>query len=453
MKLLNANSELRALKTLCEGGDKLASRILNAVGLETFYFPPARDAWRRVQSLLKSQGEIPSWNDLCADLAIPEQHRTLLSKDTQKPLPASAKGKVDSMLKTLDRYRQLRALAAINERLVTALEDEAVDLEELMDEVSEDMVKARTKADAKSKIMHFGRGNNTTELMKGLLNGTNRPVIPTGFKAFDDENGGILRGSLFVVAANTGGGKSTMAINLANNMSEGGSDVCVVPLEMTEDQMAARLYGLRTEMDVGKISQHKLAGGEKKKIVTNYKEHVAGLKKSGTRLSLFAPEEDMSIEEILMMLKPYRYDVIVIDYISLLRGADDDDQAKKLGAIARYAKIFAKNNNCVVVLLAQLDDKTKNIRYARAIREHANNAWFWFAPEEQQEVSVLDIRQVKARNQKRFNFELLSHNATMLITDMDDEHRGQGDEKTKAKADEYVKDLEDDDEEEDEDDD
>lgn len=449
MKLVNPQAEIQVLKTICDGERKLGSRVLNALGDDSFYYEPAREAWLRLRTQIKVHGEIPSWSALCADPALAEAHRTLLKRDAQKLLRAASPDKVNSTLRVIERYRQLRGLLQMSQEIMDSLEDESADVDKLMDAAGAQLMGVRTKADTKSKLMHFGRGNNTTNMVKGMLSGKQLPYVPTGFSGFDDVNGGILLGSLFVVAANTGGGKSTMAINLAHNMTLAGEDVCVVPLEMTEQQMTARLFGLRTAIDVGKISQAKLATGEKKKVVGTYKDYVSILKESGTRLTVFAPEEDMSIEEILMMLKPYGYRVIVIDYISLLRGADDDDQAKKLGAIARFAKVFAKNNNCIVILLAQLDDKTKNIRYARAIREHANNAWFWFAPEEEEEMSLLEIRQVKARNQKRFNFNVVSHNKSMLITDENPDDKVTQKPETKVAADKYMEDVFDDDGEED----
>lgn len=454
MKLVNPPSEIRVLKTICGGNAKLASRVLNSLGDDSFFYEPTKEAWQRIRSQMKTHGEIPSWDDLCADPSISEVNRTLLRKDQQKALSGASEEKVNSTLRLIERYRQMRKLLDMSQEIMDSLEDESADVDKLLDAAGSALMSARTRADTRSKLMHFGRGNNTTQLVKDMLTGKNRPVVPTGYKAFDSVNGGILLGSLFILAANTGGGKSTMAINLAHNMTNGGNDVCIVPLEMTEDQMAARLFGLRTALDVGKISQHKLAKGEKKKVIKTYKDYVSELKENDTRLTVFAPEEDMSIEEILMLLKPYGYKIIIIDYISLLRGADDDDQAKKLGAIARFAKVFAKNNNCIVILLAQLDDKTKNIRYARAIREHANNAWFWFMPEEEQELSLIEIRQVKARNQKRFNFELVSHNASMLITDKDEKAHGKVNrtDGAKAKEEEYFDDLEEETEEDEDDD-
>jgi replicative DNA helicase len=247
MKLVNPALEIRVLKTICDGTPKISARVYNAVGDASFYHEPAKEAWRRLKTLMRSHGEIPNWADLVADPAIPEVHRNLLRKDQQKVLNSAGEEKIKSTLRLMEHFRQLRILLEMSQTVLDTLEDESADVDAMMDLVGDQLLLARTKSDATKKMIHIGRGNNADSMIKDLLNPNKLPVVPTGYKAFDDVNGGILLGSLFIIAANTGGGKSTMAINLAHNMSQAGHDVAIVPLEMTEEQMAARLFGLRTE--------------------------------------------------------------------------------------------------------------------------------------------------------------------------------------------------------------
>lgn len=51
---------------------------------------------------------------------------------------------------------------------------------------------------------------------------------------------------------------------------------------------------------------------------------------------------------------------------------------------------------------------------------NSNNAWVWVAPKEFSPISVLDINQVKARNQLRFPFQLMSINDCMRIQKVDE---------------------------------
>lgn len=446
LKLLATASELKAIRTICGDYDKLSSTILAAVGPDSFLYAPAQDAYKRIVKHLREQGSVPDWTDVINDPAIPESSRKILKG--YKDSPAVGREKVTSILSTLDKYRKLRGMVKLAQHVLDSVEDTKVDLDELIQVTGDDLAKTRARGDAQTNVYHIGKANNSTDLVKEMLYGKSKPSVPTGFKEFDERNGGILLGSLFTIGANTGGGKTAMAVNLLRNMTEfGAEDCCIVPLEMTATQTLDRLMGILSGIEVNRISQKRLTDAEKKVVKARYRKYVQDLKQNNTRFSIYEPDEDVTIEETLMTLKPMGYKVILIDYISLLKGADGDDQWRQLGNIARFAKVFAKNNNCIVVLLCQVSEEGK-IRYAQAIAEHSNNAWIWTLPGEEADTSIMDIKQMKARNQLRFNFQLLSHNATMRITDADgsdlpggDEDEENGEQKDGKKSQRYLKDI------------
>lgn len=67
------------------------------------------------------------------------------------------------------------------------------------------------------------------------------PVEPTGWKEVDDLlYGGISRGELLLVSANSGGGKSMTLANLGFNFLGRGLNVLYVSLELSEDAIAQR---------------------------------------------------------------------------------------------------------------------------------------------------------------------------------------------------------------------
>lgn len=434
MKLLAIQAEMKAIRTICGDYDRLSSLLLAASGPDTFYFKPATEAYRVIVKRLRDNGTTPDWSEIQSDPSISEDTRKILK--ASKELPAVSREKVMSIITVLDKYRKLRSLVNMAQNVLDNIEDKQVDLDELIENTSTALAKARARGDAKTALHHFGKGNNTTPLLKEMLYGKAKPSIPTGFRAFDDRNGGILLGSLWTIGANTGGGKTTMAVNLLRNMTEfAQEDCCIVPLEMTATQTTDRLMGVLTGIEVNKISQKRLSDGEKKVVKGAYRKYVQTLKGNNTRYTIYEPDEDVTIEEVLLTLKPFGYRVILIDYISLLKGADGDDQWRQLGNIARFAKMFAKTNNCIVVLLCQVSEEGR-IRYAQAIAEHSNNAWIWTMPGEESDTSIMEIKQIKARNQQRFGFQLLSHNASMQITDADDvTNEGEDDEEEETSDD------------------
>jgi len=123
---------------------------------------------------------------------------------------------------------------------------------------------------------------------------------------------------------------------------------------------------------------------------------------------------------VFSAVNAYDADVVIIDYISLLKGADSDDAWQKLGAMARLAKINAEATNRVNMLLCQVSDEGK-IRYARAISEHSTNSLIWVAKKEerQKEIGRITVEQPKARNSRSFPFDIGVHWAHMSVVDVE----------------------------------
>lgn len=413
MKLLSIQAELKALRTMCAPG-KLGSLMLASCKPEHFYYNPAKSAFTRILQQVRAEGGAPTWAELISDLTISEEHRRVLSAHKEPP-----EKNYKSVVRVLSKYAKLRGLINLANGIMDAVEEKTLDLDSLIDTVSDQLTTVRIGS-AKAKLWHFGHGNNSSSLIKDMLNSERPPVVPTGFEAFDKVNSGILDGSLFTIGAPTGGGKTALGVNLLDYMTGYGHSCCIVPLEMTPGQTADRLMGMNADIPVNKISQRRLSKGEKAKVKKTYAQWVKQRKETGTRWSIFDTDEDMTIEEILFSLKPHKYKVILIDYISLLKGVDGDDQWRQLGNVARFAKMFAKTTGCIVVLLCQVSEDGR-IRYAQSIAEHSNNTWILSVPKETADTMIIDVNQMKARNQAKFAFQLFSNNQTMRIKDVPNE--------------------------------
>jgi hypothetical protein len=100
------------------------------------------------------------------------------------------------------------------------------------------------------------------------------------------------------------------------------------------------------------------------------------------------------------------------------KGVDGDQSWQALGNAARYAKVWAKNNNKIVIVLAQLSDEGA-IRYSKAIKDHANNMFAWTYTDQNKKSGIIDIIQQKARNQEAFDFQLQVDFSTMRMFDVE----------------------------------
>lgn len=427
MKLVSTSSELMALRNICGKNQVVAGTLLQGIDESYFHNEWTKEVYTLIVQENKRTGELPRWSQVKEDPSLSEKTRNKL-KDAQTEKYRNAE-EARRAIEVLNKYRQLRGCFEISEQIVTALRKEKVSVDSLLDKMAEAVSTLRQNRSVENDVLVFGKGNNSTQFIKDMMIAEKLDYLPTGFDTFDSENGGIGFGNLFVLGGSTGGGKSTLAAQLGINWADMGEDVTIVPLEMSKKETSARLMANAASIDVRKILFGKMSEDERKKYWKAYKRFVKGKKKVGGTFRIFKPNTDMSIEEIFASIYPFGSRVVIIDYISLLKGVDGDDAWQKLGAVARYCKIYAEAHNMIVVLLAQVSDEGV-IRYARSIAEHANYAWKFVATKATREHEIINIEQLKARNGRMFDFTLSAKMDVMQIRDLDIEEREALDSKT-----------------------
>ena len=421
MSVKHTNRELEklALRLICE--DKQGSQfLLGSISEAHFGNAALKDVFKRISSIAKNRSMIITWPEILIDSAIPEPVRDNLRGFNQFIEASLPNGR--RILGELEKYRKLRALYNTTKLVAEAFENDKVDdVDKLLDSVTEQLTLAKSRNN-ETRLFHVGMGNNASKIISTILYEDNsKTFIPTGFKTFDTVNRGIFRSSLFTIAATSGGGKTALALQLQHNFSSAGAKTCLVSLEMNEVEMMRRNLSNWADVDMSEmIKGSEMIPQYKKKVIDAYKAKVMELKNKGTRQSIYTPDEDVRIEDIMLTIRPYNYDVVIIDYISLLKGVDDEDQWKKLSSIARYGKVYANSTNSIVILLAQLSDSGA-IRYSKGIQEHSSNFWGWIYDQKAKETGTIYVNQYKARNQKAFSFYLKEDFSKMSIRDLTDD--------------------------------
>lgn len=402
VKTVSPRAELAVLRGMTHRKKQIAGQLFSSVDDTYFYSDESLEVYHAIRRHMKEEGEAPTYRLLLEDPEISTEAR-----EHMRDSVATIQTTVDASraVKTLNKYRQARGLFNLAANIDAKLNNSTrLNVEALLDETAQGLSTVRMKRSTQDAFIHFGKNNNSNALVKSILYEDNSDeTIPTGIKAFDEGAGGFARGALVTIGANSGGGKSTLASAMAVNMASMGYKVLLVPLEMSKREMTARIMANVTNTDLTKILQQRLAEGERELVYKRYRSWVKKCKAKGGRYTIFRPDEDMDIEEIVAAISAYDCDVVIIDYISLLKGVDGDDQWMRLGSVARYAKINAEIENRVNILLCQVSDEGK-IRYARAISEHSANSWIWVATDETKETGITRIEQAKSRNSKKFPF-------------------------------------------------
>jgi replicative DNA helicase len=180
--------------------------------------------------------------------------------------------------------------------------------------------------------------------------------VPSGFSDFDEMTSGLQPGDLIVLAARPSMGKTALAINIAEHVALGeGLPVAVFSMEMGASQLAIRMVGSIGRIDQGHLRTGKLSDEEWPRL----NEAVERLQ----TVSLFIDETPgLNPSELRANAKKLsrqcgKLGLIVVDYLQLMStgSSDGDNRATELGEISRGLKMLAKELQCPIIALSQLN--------------------------------------------------------------------------------------------------
>lgn len=411
MKLYDSGTELLILRTMVDNPDRGAV-IMSKVDGEYFGYDAAKEVYGRVKVLVEAGKQVPSIDLLRNDPILSDVARTWLSSEVA-PL---AEDDFEAAFSTLSNYRKGRLLMQAFTSSSEKLSVDNPDMEGVLG-ILENMISKCRSGMQTSEMFHISDANQNTFLdeVENDLKADEGQFIPSGFKEFDKRTGGFRRGQVLTLAAPSGGGKSAMMGQMAILQYMMGFNVCVISFEMTNEDLRMRLLSNISKLNHADIHVRRLLEEQKALVRKRSKEFV----KTGfdNRLTLWGSSEDLNIRDIAARIKPHKYDIVYIDYVGLLKEPAGVSQQKVLGDHVRDCKLAAKNLNCVMAPLVQLDDETLTIKYSKAIKANSDFIWAWEVDAKQQEAGVIKVMQQKARSASPYDFYLSVDFSRMAFED------------------------------------
>ena len=195
--------------------------------------------------------------------------------------------------------------------------------------------------------------------------------ISTGLIDLDAKLGGLHKSDLIILAGRPSMGKTSLATNIAFNIAkayrkgtlpdgtEGAVDGGVVgffSLEMSAEQLAARVLAEASEISSHKIRQGDMDEGEFRRFVEAAKDLEA--------CPLFI--DDTAAIPIAQLAararrlkRTHGLDVLIVDYLQLVRGTSDN-RVQEIGEISMGLKAIAKELSIPVIALSQLSRQVES---------------------------------------------------------------------------------------------
>lgn len=176
--------------------------------------------------------------------------------------------------------------------------------------------------------------------------------LSTGFVDLDKATTGLHPGNLVILAGRPAMGKTTLGVNIAENVAINGGAALVFSLEMPGNDLAERSIARAGGINTQALREGKLTADDYERL------SAALAKLNGTRLIIDEDPATATVTQIrrkaLRVKRKHGLSLIVIDYLQLMRG-DGGNRNEEIGGITRGLKLLAKEMSVPIVLLSQLN--------------------------------------------------------------------------------------------------
>lgn len=189
------------------------------------------------------------------------------------------------------------------------------------------------------------------EFNAAIESGQSLRGIPTGYKQIDKALSGLIKGELYVIAAKSGSGKTTFALNIAQNIAKH-SQVKIFSLEMPSSQLATRMACRERRVPLSAV----LNGTADDTETEAYSEGMRSVLELGMTIDDRAAVTIEQLKSRARMAKiKENVDLIVVDYLQYLKCPKQDNRTMEITRISNGLKEIAKELDIPVIALSQLN--------------------------------------------------------------------------------------------------
>ena len=180
----------------------------------------------------------------------------------------------------------------------------------------------------------------------------------TGFKDLDNKLQGLQNGDLVVVAGRPSMGKTSFAMNIAENLlldDDSNGAVLIFSLEMPGESLTTRLLSGMTKLNQQNVRSGMLKDDELR-ILLQQSEKLKNMPLWIDDSSILSPMELRAKARRLARTEKDGLSLIVVDYLQLMQlPLSIENRVNQISEISRSLKSLAKELNVPVIALSQLN--------------------------------------------------------------------------------------------------
>jgi len=177
--------------------------------------------------------------------------------------------------------------------------------------------------------------------------------LKTGFDCLDKRFRGFQNSDLIILAARPSMGKTTLAMNILESCIKNQKTALVFSMEMTSEQLMAKVICSIGGINYGNFRDGNLTDYEWTQVGATCKRIKDMNLIIDDRAGLSMPQ--IRAKAIRAKRKHKRVDLIAIDYVTLIKVPNKTNRTQEIGDISTALKGLAKEMNCPVLILSQLN--------------------------------------------------------------------------------------------------
>lgn len=188
--------------------------------------------------------------------------------------------------------------------------------------------------------------------------------IETGFPSLDNITQGWQNSDMIIIAARPSMGKTAFTLSMARNIAKLGYKTLFFSLEMSKTQIVNRILSMETEINSSKLRGGMIDSNDWLKIDNK----VSEIEDLGIIIDDEAAMSVLTLKsKCRQYKKKYNFDIVMIDYLQLMRGTNQQNRNIEVMEISRAIKNIAKELNVPVIALSQLSRETEKRNNKRPI--------------------------------------------------------------------------------------
>ncbi|MCQ2959307.1 MAG: replicative DNA helicase [Bacteroidales bacterium] len=323
---------------------------------DIFYFP-------KHQIIFESMSELAKQNEpitLVTTIERLQQKEELnnvggASFITDLSMKVSSSASIENHAKILVQKYLQRELIRVSALISEKAFDPSCQLSELIDLAEKEVFSVTDQSLQKKSIVSIDRvaASVYEHFLEASKNEKDFTGVPSGFTELDRITTGWQPGSMIVLAARPGMGKTAFVLTMLRNIAvEYNIPVGMFSLEMSCEQLATRLFVGEAEIqqsklqtgkidlnDIGKLSSAK----EKLEKAPIYLDDTPGLNIYDFR------------SKCRRLVEKYKVQCIVVDYLQLMTAPGIGSREQEVSSISRQIKSVAMELKIPIIALAQLN--------------------------------------------------------------------------------------------------